>query len=106
MTGSWAEDRDTAIQTDPMVWLLDSRQRSPAVSIREVRCLASAALTSVAVDPMPRAFDRPGQSAFPMRVRNSLRSAKVRDKNCRVVRRRGRVYVINKKNPRMKARQG
>jgi large subunit ribosomal protein L36 len=41
-----------------------------------------------------------------MRVRNSLRSAKVRDKNCRVVRRRGRVYVINKKNPRMKCRQG
>lgn len=43
---------------------------------------------------------------FAMRVRNSLKSAKVRDKNCRVVRRRGRVYVINKKNPRMKARQG
>ena len=41
-----------------------------------------------------------------MRVRNSLRSAKTRDKNCRVVRRRGRVYVINKKNPRMKVRQG
>src|SRR6202012_3016794 len=41
-----------------------------------------------------------------MKVRNSLRFAKIRDKNCRVVRRRGRVYVINKKNPRMKARQG
>jgi large subunit ribosomal protein L36 len=41
-----------------------------------------------------------------MRVRNSLRAAKTRDKNCRVVRRHGRVYVINKKNPRMKARQG
>jgi large subunit ribosomal protein L36 len=41
-----------------------------------------------------------------MRVRNSLKSAKLRDKNCRVVRRRGRVYVINKKNPRMKVRQG
>ena len=41
-----------------------------------------------------------------MRVRNSLRSAKVRDKNCRVVRRRGRVYVINKTNPRLKCRQG
>ncbi len=41
-----------------------------------------------------------------MRVRNSLKSAKARDKNCRVVRRGGRVYVINKKNPRMKARQG
>lgn len=41
-----------------------------------------------------------------MKIRNSLKSAKVRDKNCRVVRRRGRVYVINKKNPRLKARQG
>jgi len=41
-----------------------------------------------------------------MKVRNSLKSAKQRDKDCRVVRRHGRVYVINKKNPRMKARQG
>ena len=41
-----------------------------------------------------------------MKVRNSLRSLKKRDKDCRVVRRRGRVYVINKKNPRFKARQG
>ncbi|MEQ8653518.1 MAG: type B 50S ribosomal protein L36 [Kiloniellales bacterium] len=41
-----------------------------------------------------------------MKVKNSLRTAKVRDKNCRVVRRRGRVYVINKKDPRFKARQG
>jgi large subunit ribosomal protein L36 len=63
-------------------------------------------LTALAPARIPRAFDRPEQSAFPMRVRNSLRSAKVRDKNCRVVRRRGRVYVINKKNPRMKVRQG
>ena len=41
-----------------------------------------------------------------MKVRNSLRSLKKRDKDCRVVRRKGRVYVINKKNPRFKARQG
>ncbi|MCS6920551.1 type B 50S ribosomal protein L36 [Elioraea thermophila] len=41
-----------------------------------------------------------------MRIRNSLKSAKVRDKNNRLVRRKGRVYVINKKNPRMKTRQG
>ena len=41
-----------------------------------------------------------------MKVRSSLKSAKVRDKNCRVVRRRGRLYVINKQNPRFKARQG
>jgi large subunit ribosomal protein L36 len=41
-----------------------------------------------------------------MRVRNSLKSAKGRDKNCRIVRRKGRVYIINKKNPRFKVRQG
>ena len=41
-----------------------------------------------------------------MKIVNSLKSAKKRDKNCRIVRRKGRVYVINKKNPRMKARQG
>jgi large subunit ribosomal protein L36 len=49
---------------------------------------------------------KPGQQGRVMKIRNSLRAAKVRDKNCRVVRRHGRVYVINKKNPRMKARQG
>lgn len=41
-----------------------------------------------------------------MKVINSLRSAKIRHKNCQVVRRKGRVYVINKKDPRFKARQG
>ncbi|MDZ4737082.1 MAG: type B 50S ribosomal protein L36 [Rhodospirillaceae bacterium] len=41
-----------------------------------------------------------------MKVRNSLKSAKARDKDCVVVRRKGRVYVINKKNPRFKTRQG
>ena len=41
-----------------------------------------------------------------MKVANSLKSLKTRDRNNRVIRRRGRVYVINKKNPRMKARQG
>ena len=41
-----------------------------------------------------------------MKIRNSLKSAKTRDKDCVVVRRKGRVYVINKKNPRFKTRQG
>ncbi len=41
-----------------------------------------------------------------MKIRNSLKTAKTRDKNCVLVRRRGRTYVINKKNPRLKARQG
>lgn len=41
-----------------------------------------------------------------MKVANSLKTLKKRDRNCRVIRRRGRTYVINKKNPRFKARQG
>jgi large subunit ribosomal protein L36 len=41
-----------------------------------------------------------------MKVVNSLKSAKQRHKDCRVIRRKGRVYVINKTNPRFKARQG
>ena len=41
-----------------------------------------------------------------MKVRNSLRSLKKRDKDNKIVRRKGRTFIINKKNPRMKARQG
>jgi large subunit ribosomal protein L36 len=41
-----------------------------------------------------------------MKVSNSLQSLKKRHKDCQVVRRRGRVYVINKTNPKFKARQG
>jgi large subunit ribosomal protein L36 len=41
-----------------------------------------------------------------MKVVNSLKSLKTRDRNCQLVRRRGRVYIINKKNKRFKARQG
>ena len=41
-----------------------------------------------------------------MKVVSSLKTLKARDRNCQVVRRRGRLYVINKKNTRFKARQG
>ena len=41
-----------------------------------------------------------------MKVRNSLKTAKARHKDCRLVRRKGRIYVINKTTPRFKARQG
>jgi len=41
-----------------------------------------------------------------MKVRNSLKTAKARHKECRLVRRKGRVYIINKRDPRFKARQG
>lgn len=50
------------------------------------------------------------RASFPgtrvMKIANSLKSLKKRDKNCRIVRRKGRVYIINKVNPRYKARQG
>lgn len=41
-----------------------------------------------------------------MKVLSSLKSAKTRDKNCQLVRRKGRIFVINKVNPRFKVRQG
>jgi large subunit ribosomal protein L36 len=41
-----------------------------------------------------------------MKVSNSLRSLKTRHRDCQVVRRKGRVYVINKTQKRFKARQG
>lgn len=41
-----------------------------------------------------------------MKVRSSLKTIKTRHKACRIVRRKGRVYVINKTNPRFKARAG
>ena len=41
-----------------------------------------------------------------MKCFSSLKSKKERDKDCKVVRRKGRVYVINKKNPKLQARLG
>jgi large subunit ribosomal protein L36 len=41
-----------------------------------------------------------------MKIKNSLRSLKARHRENRLVRRKGRVYVINKTQKRYKARQG
>ena len=38
-----------------------------------------------------------------MKVRASV---KKRTAECKIVRRKGRVYIINKKNPKLKQRQG
>jgi large subunit ribosomal protein L36 len=57
----------------------------------------SFALTGVAADLFFRAF---------MKVVSSIKSAKLRHPACQVVRRKGRIYVINKVEPRYKARQG
>jgi len=42
----------------------------------------------------------------PMKVRNSLKSLRTRHRDNRLVRRKGRVYIINKTQKRYKARQG
>ena len=41
-----------------------------------------------------------------MKIKNSLKSLKGRHRANRLVRRKGRVYIINKVAPRVKARQG
>ena len=41
-----------------------------------------------------------------MKVLASLKSAKMRHPDCQLVRRRGKLFVICKSNPRFKARQG
>ncbi|NHB91925.1 type B 50S ribosomal protein L36 [Photorhabdus cinerea] len=41
-----------------------------------------------------------------MQVLSSLKTAKTRHPDCKIVRRRGRLYVICKFNPRFKAVQG
>ena len=41
-----------------------------------------------------------------MKIRNSLKSLRKRHRDNRLVRRKGRVYIINKTQRRFKARQG
>ncbi|AIJ10428.1 MULTISPECIES: type B 50S ribosomal protein L36 [Edwardsiella] len=40
-----------------------------------------------------------------MKILSSLKTAKRRHPDCRIVRRRGKLYVICKSDPRFKARQ-
>lgn len=60
---------------------------------------------------MPALLQQPG-GAFRvtedtvMKVRSSLKSLKTRHRDCKLVRRKGVVYVINKTDPRFKAKQG
>lgn len=51
-------------------------------------------------------FPQPVQPGSVMKVRNSLKSLRSRHRDNRLVRRKGRLYVINKTNRRFKARQG
>ena len=55
---------------------------------------------------VPPEFKTSGTEDKTMKIVNSLKTLKKRDRNCKVIKRRGRVYVINKTNKRFKARQG
>ena len=55
---------------------------------------------------VPRSRNYRHSGVGPMKVRSSLKSLKGRHRDCKVVRRKGRVYVINKTDPRFKAKQG
>lgn len=81
--------------------------RHPSVGLRNFKLRRSGTGTGRFIDFDGRASYLPPFAGEPrMKIANSLKSLKKRDKNCRIVRRRGRVYVINKTNPRYKARQG
>ena len=79
---------------------LDKPRTLPVVTAAKLARRTGAFLFAPARDASPTARDGP------MKIKNSLKSLKARDRNNRVVRRKGRVYVINKQNPRYKARQG
>jgi large subunit ribosomal protein L36 len=53
-------------------------------------------------------FARKGRSTEfeTMKIRNSLKSLRARHRDNQLVRRKGRVYIINKVQKRFKARQG
>ena len=53
----------------------------------------------------PLAFPRIVLEESTVKVLSSLKSAKQRHRDCKIVRRRGKVFVICKSNPRFKARQ-
>jgi large subunit ribosomal protein L36 len=65
---------------------------------------SSAAYVPRQIRPIRPARGR--QKGYAMKVRNSLKSLRGRHRDNRIVRRKGRVYVINKTQRRFKARQG
>jgi large subunit ribosomal protein L36 len=77
-------------------------------------CLEECSTGDLAFAIRPSGFDFAGIRPYVpavardtgMKIVNSLKSLKKRDKNCRIVRRKGRAFIINKTNPRYKARQG
>ncbi len=53
-----------------------------------------------------RALECASRFGRAMKVLSSLNSLKRRHAGCKVVKRKGTLYVINKTNPKFKARQG
>jgi len=66
--------------------------------------IANARFDSLRWAPYEPAKPETGENV--MKVRNSLKSLRGRHRDNKIVRRKGRVYVINKTQPRFKARQG
>jgi large subunit ribosomal protein L36 len=71
--------------------------------LTQARCIANGTLQFPRVGAFPARFTF-WKSA--MKIVNSLKSLKGRHRDNRVIRRRGRTYVINKTDRRFKARQG
>lgn len=107
--GGGGATRRTCMFEDPP---FDSEARPP----RDFRAamLTKAGVVSIRTAPplvRPRLFCftaltglQPGRPT--MKVRSSLKSLKGRHRDCKIVRRKGVVYVINKTDPRFKAKQG
>jgi large subunit ribosomal protein L36 len=49
---------------------------------------------------------RDALAGFAMKIKNSLRSLRARHRDNRLVKRKGRIYIINPTQKRYKARQG
>jgi large subunit ribosomal protein L36 len=94
-------------------WAKSGLERPVCIDIRTRDALKTAPSWGIATrgispilphSPIETAFRK--QQDSPMKVRNSLKSLRGRHRANRLVRRKGRVYVINKVQRRFKARQG
>lgn len=82
-----------------------ARRRGAGAWIR-FRTATEAILIVREIHSVRPASASPPKSVTAMKIKNSLKSLLTRHRENRLVRRRGRMYIINKKAPRFKARQG
>ena len=83
-------------------WILCSGgdiEAAPAGTVSRLACFACRPVDTLAH------FDDLISQELAVKVLSSLKSAKLRHRDCKIVRRRGKVFVICKSNPRFKARQ-